>query len=145
MKMTRFSQTIDDDPNRVILTRCPRQFGDEVHCDLVPFPCGKLSSLILSKSSLRLSSESIGYDIRLTWVITNLTIVITEKLNPSILSHAKFLLGEGVLKTFVIRIHRTLCTVYVVSPKSGSKSHSANTLAGVVDDNLIAGQSSSVR
>ncbi|KAJ0854565.1 hypothetical protein HanRHA438_Chr14g0663971 [Helianthus annuus] len=44
-----------------------------------------------------LSAECVGNNIRLAWVIMNLTIVIVEEFYPSALTHIKFPLIEDML------------------------------------------------
>ncbi|KAJ0857551.1 hypothetical protein HanRHA438_Chr13g0591501 [Helianthus annuus] len=62
------------------------------------------------------SAESVSNDICFARMITNLTVVIIKKFNPSALAHIQFLLTQDVLQALMVCEDRTLGTTKVVSP-----------------------------
>ena len=72
-----------------------------------------------------LSTKRIGYDIRLTMMVANLAIVVTQEFNPTSLPHVQLLLIKNMLETFVVCENHTLRAIKIVSPDFKRENHSS--------------------
>ena len=65
---------------------------------------------------LRLSAQSIRYNLGLPRMIEKFNVIVFDELQSSPLTHIELLLGENILQTLVVREDLAANTVEVVLP-----------------------------
>jgi hypothetical protein len=81
--------------------------------------------ILLAKGSvvILLATQSIGYDIGLSWVMIDSNAIILNQLEPSKLPQIQISLGKNVLETLVVAVNLTSMADEVMSPYLESVNH----------------------
>jgi hypothetical protein len=81
--------------------------------------------ILLAKGSVTilLATQSIGYNVGLSWVIIDSNVIILNQLEPSALPQIQINLGKNVLETLVVTVNLTSMADEVISPYLESVNH----------------------